>query len=436
MRLAQVIHDRLPEGSFIRNVLTLMTGTVFAQALTLVITPVLTRIYTPDDFGVLGLYTSIIGICAILCCGRYELAIVLPERHEDASSLVFVSILWTFLFTIIVFVIVNVWGESVANLFESPTLNTWLWLLPINVFFYGVFQTLNYWNTRFKHYQRLATRQITQSSITAVAQLGFGFLTKIGAVGLITGQLIGLFCATTFLIKKFVAEDFISVKRSLSMQRLRIVAAKYKKYPIFNMIPSVIDSITVALPVMFFTKFFDFNIAGQYSLGVRLLYLPASLIGTAVAQVYFQKIAEEYNKTGKIDIIVRQMFRALILIAIPFCFVVMVMGPWLFSFFFGSNWTTAGEFCRILAPAIGLKFAVSPLSGVFGAVNKQDISAIWQMTAFVVTIASLGLSLLFHNAYYSVSFLMISDLLVYSLYLFLIFRVSGVKLKKSIWEAK
>ncbi len=428
MKLAQAILDRLPEGSFIKNVLTLMTGTVFAQALTLIITPVLTRIYTPDDFGLFGVYISIIGICAILCCGRFDMAIVLPEEKEEASNLVLASLIWTFLFTIIVLLIINIWGESVASLLGSPTAKTWLWLLPVNVFFLGVFQTLNYWNTRHKNYERLATRKMTQSSLTAVAQLSFGFLTKVGAVGLIAGQLIGLFGATSFLIKKFTEEDFSNVKRNLSTHRIRTVATRYKKYPIFNMLPSVIDSITVALPVLFFTKYFDLNVAGQYSLGVRLLYLPASLIGAAVAQVYFQRIAEEYNKTGSIDIIVRRIFKALVMIAIPFCLIIMIMGPWLFSFFFGSAWTTAGEFCRILAPAIGLRFAVSPLSQVFGAVNKQEVSAIWQVTAFVITVASLGLSLLFRDAYYSVSFLMISDLFVYSFYLFLIFKVSGVEL--------
>lgn len=435
MRLAREIRDRLHKGSFLGNVLTLMTGATIAQAITLLITPFLTRIYTPDHFGVLGIYTSIIGICSILCCGRYEIAIVLPEQNEDASNLVFVSILWTVLVTILAFIIILIWGIPTADLFGSQTLNKWLWVLPANIFFLGVFQTLNFWNTRHKNYRRLATRQMIQSSLTGFAQLCFGLLTKLGAGGLIVGQFIGLFGATSLLIKKFTKEDYVSMKRSLSMSRLRKVSAEYKKYPIFNMIPSVIDSITIALPVMFFTKFFNLSIAGQYSLGVRLLYLPASLIGVAVAQVYLQRIAEEYNKTGSIDLIVIQVFKTLIMVAVPFCLIIMMLGPWVFSFFFGSNWTTAGEFCRILAPAIGLRFAVSPLSGVFGAVNKQDISAIWQLTAFVVTTASLGLSLLFHNAYYSVSFLMISDLLVYSLYLILIFKVSGVKLTKSFREA-
>ncbi len=435
-RLSETIQKLLPKGGFVRDVVTLMTGTAFAQSLTIIITPVLTRIYTPGDFGVLGIYTSIIGILAVICCGRYELAIVLPEKDEDASNLILASLLWTVVSTATVLVIIIIWGEWVASILKSPAITTWLWLLPINVLGLGLFQTLNYWNTRFKNYKRLATRQITQSSATASAQLGFGFLTKLGAGGLIAGQLIGLFIATSFLIKKFTIEDYVNVKRSLSVRELRKVAAKYKKYPIYSMLPSILDSLTVALPVMFFAKYFNLGITGQYSLGVRLLSLPASLIGAAVAQVYFQKIAVEYNRTGSIAAIVQQTCKALLMIAGPFCLIIMLLGPWLFTFFFGSNWTTAGEFSRILAPDIALRFVASPLSIVFGAVNRQEISALWQLIALVITSASLGLSLTMHDAYRSISFLMVSDLLLYSLYLFLIFRVSGAELKNIFRVAK
>jgi lipopolysaccharide exporter len=435
-RLAETIQNRLPKGDFVRNVVTLMTGTTFAQALTIIITPVLTRIYIPGDFGILGVYTSIIGVLAVICCGRYELAIVLPEKDEDASNLILVSILWTLVSTVTTLLIIMVGGEWLAGILKSPAIITWLWLLPLNVFCIGFFQTLNYWNTRFKNYKRLATRQITQSSVTAGAQLGFGFLTNAGAGGLIAGQLIGLFAATSFLINKFRIEDYVKVKRSLSRLELRKVADLYKKYPIYSMLPSVVDSLTVALPVIFFTKYFDLGITGQYALGVRLLLLPGALIGAAVAQVYFQKIAEDYNQSGSIAATVEKTCKALLMIAVPFCLAIMLLGPWLFTFFFGSNWTTAGEFARILAPDIALRFVASPLSIVFGVINRQEISALWQMTALAVTAASLGISLTVYDAYHSIAFLMGSDLLIYALYLVLIFRVSGAEFKNVLRMVK
>lgn len=383
----------------------------------------------PEDFGALGVYTSIIGILAVICCGRYEQAIVLPEEDKDASNLILVSILWTLISAAIVLLIIIIKGEWIANILKSPALITWLWLLPINVLFLGAYQTLNLWNTRFKNFKRLATRQITQSFVTASTQVSFGFLPKLGAGGLIGGQLIGLVAATCFLIRKFITEDYMRVKNSLSKQVIKKVVAEYKKYPIYSMLPSILDSLTVALPIMFFSTYFNLSISGQYSLAIRLLYLPSSLIGTAVAQVYFQKLAEEYNQTGNISIIVKNTFKSLLIIAVPFCFVIMLLGPWIFTFFFGSNWTISGIYSRILAPSMALRFVVSPLSRVFGALNRQEISAIWQVIALAVTAASLGISIILKNALFSVLFLTISDLMIYSLYLFFIFRVSGVELK-------
>jgi len=428
-KIRQFINNRLPDGSFARNVVTLMTGTTFAQTLTVIVTPILTRIYKPEDFGILGIYTSIMGVMAIICCGRYEQAIVLPEKDEDASNLGLLSILWTIVSAIFVLIIIIALRREIGSLLKAPNIVCWLWVLPINILFIGMFQTLNYWNTRFQQYKVLAARQMTQSFTTAGTQLGLGFLKTLEAGGLIVGQLIGLIVATVYLISSVAIKDFEMIKKSLSKQKLRQVAIQYKKYPIYSMLPSVLDSLTVALPVIFFTKFFDLDITGQYSLGVRLLYLPASLIGAAVAQVYFQKLAEENIRTGNISDIVWNTCKSLFLIVWPFCLILMILGPWLFTFFFGANWMVAGQFCRILAPSIGLRFVVSPLSRVFGVVNRQEVSAFWQVLAFSTTTICLGLSLPFQNAYSSVISLMLNDLLIYSLYLFLIFRVSGIKVK-------
>lgn len=259
--------------------------------------------------------------------------------------------------------------------------------------------------------------------------MSFGFLPKLGAGGLIGGQLIGLLAATGFLIKKFIIEDYMRVKKGLSKQVFKKVITEYRKYPIYNMVPSILDSFTAALPMIFFSTYFNLSITGQYSLAIRLLYLPSSLIGAAVAQVYFQKLAEEYNQGGNISTIVQDTFKSLLFIAVPFCIVIMILGPWIFTFFFGSNWTISGVYSRILAPSMALKFVASPLSRVFGALNRQEISALWQITALAITALSVGISIILKNAFFSVLFLTISDLMIYSLYLFFIFRVSGIKLK-------
>jgi len=105
VRLAQLIRKRLPEGSFLKNVATLMTGTVFAQALLVLLAPILTRLYDAESFGVFSLYTSIVGFLTVIACLRYERAIVLPEKDEDAANLLALSMLICFSMAVITIIL-------------------------------------------------------------------------------------------------------------------------------------------------------------------------------------------------------------------------------------------------------------------------------------------------------------------------------------------
>lgn len=177
------LNHKLPPGSFIRNVATLMTGTTFAQALLIIIAPILTRLYTPDDFGVFALYTSILGILSVIACLRYELAIVLPEKDEDAANLLVLCLLICSVISLMALVLVALFRDSFALLLSAPKISFWLWFLPASLFLTGTFQALNYWSTRRKQFKRLAIRQITQNSVTAVTQIASGASLNAGAGG-------------------------------------------------------------------------------------------------------------------------------------------------------------------------------------------------------------------------------------------------------------
>src|SRR5690554_6729775 len=152
--------SKLPPGSFIRNVVTLMTGTTFAQALMILVAPILTRLYSPEDFGVFALYTSILGIIAVVACWRYELAIVLPEKDEDAANLLVLSICICFGMAVLTLILVALFRNPLASLFGVPKLAPWLWFMPLSLIATGLFQAFNYWSTRRRQFRRLAIRQI------------------------------------------------------------------------------------------------------------------------------------------------------------------------------------------------------------------------------------------------------------------------------------
>jgi O-antigen/teichoic acid export membrane protein len=187
-----------PKSEFSRNVLTLMTGTTIAQAIPIAISPILTRIYTPEDFGVFALYIAITVIVSVIATGRYELAITLPKKDEDAVNIVALSIIITFFVSVLSFLVVFFLNAKITHLLKNQEISSWLYLVPLTVFFTGIYQSFNYWSNRKKQYKRLSISRVAQSGVTGTSNLTMGFL-GFGSSGLILGGLIGQLLATTIL---------------------------------------------------------------------------------------------------------------------------------------------------------------------------------------------------------------------------------------------
>lgn len=163
-----------PKSEFGRNVLTLMTGTTIAQAIPIAISPILTRIYTPEDFGVFALYISISTIFAVIVTGRYELAIMLPKKNKDAVLLVQLSIMITLFIAITTLIIVIFFNVEITQLLGNPSISKWLYFIPLSICLTGFYQSLHYWNNRKKKYNNLVLSRISKSAITSGIQVGGG----------------------------------------------------------------------------------------------------------------------------------------------------------------------------------------------------------------------------------------------------------------------
>jgi O-antigen/teichoic acid export membrane protein len=243
-----------------------MTGTSIAQAIPIAISPILTRLYTPQDFGVLALYMSIVSIIATIGTGRYELAIMLPKKDEDAINIVVLSIIITFFISFIAFLIVFFFNIQITNLLGNSEISKWLYLTPISILLMGIYQSLNYWFNRKKKYKFLAKNQVIKSSATSTANLLFGF-SKTSSGGLILGGVLGQGITTGFLGKYFFKNNTFAQK--IKKTKLLALARKYKKLPIYNLPNAIIDQIRLSGINILIAKFFTTAILGQFSNDVK-----------------------------------------------------------------------------------------------------------------------------------------------------------------------
>jgi len=229
-----IIKERLKKGSFVRNVMTLMTGTALAQALAVLVAPVLTRLYKPEDFGILALFISIVGILSVVACWRYDQAIVLAEKDKDAANLLALSIMIAIGMSLLILVIIALFRHSIATLLGAPEITFWLWLVPLNLMGFGFFQAFNYWSTRKKQFRRLAVQKITQSTTTIGTQIGAGIFLKADAGSLISGKIIGNIVATAILGWKIWIDSKKILIKNISSNKIRELALKYKKFPQYS----------------------------------------------------------------------------------------------------------------------------------------------------------------------------------------------------------
>lgn len=378
-----MINKLKPKSEFSRNVLTLMTGTTIAQAMPIAISPILTRIYTPEDFGVFALYMSIASIIAVTATGRYEMAIMLPKKDEDAINIAALSVIISFFVSLIALLIVFIFNFRITTLLGNPEISNWLYLIPITVLLTGIYQSLNYWSNRKKQYKRLATSRIVRSGTTAATNLGMGF-GGFGSSGLILGGLIGQGISTYILGKMIWSED---KNRFDKIRKLKIFALskRHIKFPKFNLLNALIDNIRLSGISILVAKFFTTATLGQFSLAWKMVQVPMSLIGSSLSQVFFQKVS--HARADDLDRIVKKFLIKASLVAAPLFIIIYFFAVDIFMIVFGKNWELAGHAASIMAPWLFLNFLTSPLSMVFVAISRQDIMLIFSFFYMLVPVS-------------------------------------------------
>lgn len=432
-RIKKLINARLPAGSFARNVVTLMTGTTFAQALLILVAPILTRLYSPGDFGVYSLYTSILGILAVVACWRYELAIVLPEKDEDSSNLLALSILICFFMAIITLIMVVLFRFPVANLLGAPELSLWLWFMPLSVLTVGFFQAFNYWSTRRKQFKRLAVRQITQNTVTAATQIGIGALYPVASVGgLIGGSIIGQLVATGRLAWQIIRDDGKIIIDAIRKEQLRCMLDRYKEFPLYSSWAILLNTVSAMLPALLLGYFFTPITVGFYALGQRVLSMPMTLIGSSLAQVFYPE-ASEKSRLGSLDQITLKLFKQLVSLGLVPIVLLTIVAPDLFGIVFGSQWVIAGEYVRWLSLWIFFQFISAPISTVYIVLEKQKEFLFFNLLLILTRITALIIGGFNNDALLAIILFGVSGFVMYLFFAVNILHMAGIS-QYAVWS--
>lgn len=332
------------KNGFFINVITLVSGSAISQGILLVATPFLTRLYTPEEFGVFALYLAIVGIISVVASWKYELAIMLPKEESDAQALLFLSVIIAFITSFFVFIIIFIFKNFIIN--HTVNFNLFMWLVPVGVLVTGLLQVFTAWGTRKEYYNIVSSSRIAQSGTTVIGQFSFKFTNSI-SLGLIWGNLIGTITSLFILIVLSVKKQAIQLRKVHKKQIMNNMV-KYSNFPKFQSFSVLINSLSQNLPILLLTYFYQPEIAGFYSLTHRALNTPVRLIGGSVRQVYFQGAAKIYSNNQSIKTIFLKSTLGLAKISIVPYIILILFAPAIFAFVFGDAWIVSGIYAQLL----------------------------------------------------------------------------------------
>jgi O-antigen/teichoic acid export membrane protein len=332
-------------SAFVRNVLVVMSGTGLAQVLGFACSPVISRLYSPQDFGVFGSYGAIVGVIGAGVTLEYSQAIMLPKERGNALGLFVVSCISTLAVTVLCLVGCLFVPATVSGVLgiSQPAV---LMLLVLAVLVSGINRACQAWCVRVKAFKHTATSQVVRSFTSNSLQIGWGVL-KAGAAGLITSSIVADVASTVNLARVVLSDIKKSPPRFRLAELLRL-ASEYRDFPMYSTSENVINALSTGLPVLLLAHYYGVAVAGAYSFGVRLVSIPMGLVTTALRQVLFQKACETHNTGGSLlELYFRVAIGLFIIAAIP-SLIVVIWSPVLFAWAFGEQWRVAGEYARYL----------------------------------------------------------------------------------------
>lgn len=382
MFVKDILKKKIKSNSFLRSVLTVTSGTALSQLIVIVLSPLIMRLYSPTDMGILASYTAITSILGIVIAGCYDQAVVLPETKRQTNAVVFLGVIIAAIGCGLITVVTIILDDALINVLNLQSIQKiWFYLLGVFVFFVGVDSVLNQYAIKNAHFKLIATTQVTQQVATNGLKVLLGFC-KLGTFGLLTSMLFGQIIR---VVRLFVTEfkNFFGTKDDLpSKKDVKYVMGRYKRFPLVSSWSALLNASSVQLPVILFSSMFSPAVAGFYSLSHRILSLPISLIGASVGNVFLERAAKSQNNIVDLRRITIDVYKRLLLLGSIFFSFVVFYGDILFAFIFGSEWREAGRFAQWMAIWLIFSLCYSPISILYIITEKQFENLLFQIILF------------------------------------------------------
>lgn len=382
----------LKNRKLFKNVLMLAGGATIAQIIGVAGSPVISRLYSPADIGVLSVYTSILSLATAVATLRFESAIPIAGDDDEAINVFALSMGSVIVFTTIVFLLTLTFSDEFTNALNAEEFKPYLWLVPVGILAVGIYKSLLYWAIRKKAYKNITKTKINQGIAKVFIQIGLGLL-GFGPIGLILGHISGQSMGSSVLSKTLTNDKGFSYFEDVSLKKMKKVAVRFKKFPLISSWSGLLNSANITIPVFLLSAFYGAEVTGSFGFTNRILTLPLSIIGVAISEVYHSEgSALSKNNPKKLLSLTKKISGRLFLFGLLLTAILIPFGPRLFIFVFGSEWHDSGVYSQILSVMLLMRLAVNPIGRAMIIIERQGTQFFLDVLRIILVVAAFYIS--------------------------------------------
>jgi O-antigen/teichoic acid export membrane protein len=357
------------------------SGAAVSQVISMAFSPLITRLYGPDAYGIQGVFMTIAGIMGAIAALTYPIAIVLPKREIEAIGVaklsVYISIAMSLLAAILLFFL----GREILLLLSAEEILPYIYLIPAFMFITAVSAVLGQWLIRKKAFALTAKIKVWQTFIVSSAKAGLGVMYPTAAVLVVTNVLGGFLGVVLIIfgLRKMhlkIQKDHTTSGSALSSWD---IAKQYRDFPLLRAPHELLNTISLSLPIIMLAAFYGPASVGYYSIASAVLGMPMALVGNSVMQVFYPRVTDAVHSGEDVKALIIKATVGLALSGALVFVVAIIVGPSLFTFVFGSEWQMAGVYAQWLSILFFFQFINRPAVSSIPALRLQKGLMIYEV---------------------------------------------------------
>lgn len=405
-------------------VVTLLSGTAITLVISYLTVPILTRLFTPEEFGISDYFVMIMSILITFSSLRYEDAMLLPREDRDAGAVFWLAILLTGV-TVVLALIFAFWRHEIASFLRVEAVGPYLWLVPPTLLLMRFAKLSEVWLSRFKSFRTITAGEVLNKFTMLSSRVGAGAATSLGAGGLIGGFIVAHVASAAYYLVALKRGAGSRLSGTFDGAALRRVARRYRRFPAYSTPAAAMNAVVARLPVLLLPIYFSLEAVGLFGRAFVALAVPLSLIGTAISRVFFVHAAEA-NRDHRLAAFTRTVHARLVMIGMFPTLMLIAVGPELFTFVFGPEWRTAGVFEQYLAAWFFAGGVASPLTRLFDVLERQRTELLISLTTFLALTTALVIGGRTGSILLTMALMSMAGVLVRIMHIYTMMRLASV----------